>query len=128
MKWPVGSIGWVDLTVPDAGKVRDFYAAVTGWTTQGLDMGGYEDYLVVSPESGTPTAGVCWRRGENAHLPPVWLVYIIVADLDASLAAVREKGGKVLAEPKSMGEHGRYAIIEDPTGAACALHQNPPES
>ena len=27
----VGSISWVDLTVPDAPGVRDFYAAVTGW-------------------------------------------------------------------------------------------------
>lgn len=127
MKWPIGSIGWVDLTVPNADKVRDFYATVTGWTTQDLSMGGYEDYLMVA-ESGTPTAGVCWRQGENAHLPPVWLMYIIVADLDASLAAVRANGGKVLSEAKNMGEHGRYAIIEDPAGAACALHQNPPES
>jgi predicted enzyme related to lactoylglutathione lyase len=26
-----GAIAWCDLTVPDARKVRDFYAAVAGW-------------------------------------------------------------------------------------------------
>jgi predicted enzyme related to lactoylglutathione lyase len=26
-----GTIAWTDLTVPDAEKVRDFYAAVVGW-------------------------------------------------------------------------------------------------
>jgi predicted enzyme related to lactoylglutathione lyase len=28
----VGTIGWIDLTVPDAKSLRDFYSAVTGWT------------------------------------------------------------------------------------------------
>ena len=28
---PVGTIGWTDLTVPDADGLRDFYSAVVGW-------------------------------------------------------------------------------------------------
>jgi predicted enzyme related to lactoylglutathione lyase len=28
----IGQIGWVDLTVPNATTVRDFYQHVTGWT------------------------------------------------------------------------------------------------
>jgi catechol-2,3-dioxygenase len=27
----VGTIGWVDLTVPNADEVRDFYMEVVGW-------------------------------------------------------------------------------------------------
>ena len=39
----IGTIGWLDLTVPDAAPIRDFYKAVVGWEHQAFDMGGYED-------------------------------------------------------------------------------------
>lgn len=117
----IGTIGWVDLTVADADGVRDFYEAVAGWGSQGLDMGGYEDYVMTSP-GGDGVAGVCHARGSNEGLPAQWLVYITVADLDASMAACREGGGEVIAGPKSMGG-ARYCVIRDPAGAACALYQ-----
>ena len=128
MKPSIGSIGWVDLTVEDAGSVRDFYQAVVGWSAEGCDMSGYDDYVMTQPETGTPASGICWRRGGNAHLPTVWLVYITVADLSASLATVRGRGGNVLAEPRSAGAHGSFAVIQDPAGAVCALHQAVAES
>ena len=120
----VGMIGWVDLTVPDADRLRDFYAAVTGWVPQPLSMGDYSDYVMATPESGTGVAGVCHARGQNAAIPPVWLVYIVVADLDASLAACRAGGGEVLLGPKSAGGAARFAVIRDPAGAVCALHHS----
>jgi predicted enzyme related to lactoylglutathione lyase len=128
LKPSIGSIGWADLTVDDAGSIRDFYQAVIGWKADGCDMGAYEDYVMAQPETGTPTSGICWRRGGNAHLPPVWLVYITVTDLNATLAAVRERGGTVLADPSSAGEHVSFAVTQDPAGATCALHQAPAES
>lgn len=128
MNFPIGSVGWIDLTVPDADTVRDFYTAVAGWKAEGFDMGGYQDYAMHAPESGNPAAGICWRRGSNADLPSGWLVYITVADLDASLAAVRDNGGMVLKDPGAAGPYGRFAIIQDPSGAACALHENARES
>ena len=117
------SIGWVDLTVPDADAVRDFYAAVIGWTPKPVDMGGYSDYNMTSPETGDPVAGVCHKRGGNVALPPVWLVYFTVADLDASVAECRSRKGMVLVGPKGAGAMGRFAVIEDPAGAVCALFQ-----
>jgi predicted enzyme related to lactoylglutathione lyase len=122
-KPPVGSIGWCDLTVPDADGVRDFYRDVVGWTATDCDMGGYSDYVMNQPADGTSTTGVCWARGANAGLPPVWLVYFVVGSLEASVAKVREKGGTVLREPKSAGG-GRYAVVRDPAGAVCALYEN----
>ena len=35
----VGSIGWVDLTVEDAERVRDFYREVVGYTASEVAMG-----------------------------------------------------------------------------------------
>jgi len=38
-----GAIAWIDLTVPDAESLRDFYAAVAGWTPSAVAMDGYDD-------------------------------------------------------------------------------------
>jgi len=121
-KPPIGSIGWCDLTVREADSVRDFYRRVVGWTATELDMGGYADYVMNKPADGAATAGVCWARGTNAGLPPVWLVYFVVTSLDASIAQVRERGGEVL-RPAAPSGGGRFAVIRDPAGAVCALYE-----
>lgn len=118
-----GSITWADLTVENAERVRDFYSAVVGWTASGVDMGGYDDFNMTDPETGTPVAGVCHARGGNADLPPVWLIYVNVEDLDKSMARCNELGGQVISGPKEMGGQGRYCFIRDPAGAALALFE-----
>ncbi|MBS1825553.1 MAG: VOC family protein [Acidobacteria bacterium] len=123
----IGTVGWFDLTVPNADAVRDFYRAVVGWGAQECEMGGYSDYIMTLPGSDKGVSGVCWARGVNTGLPPVWLMYVTVADLDASIASVRERGGKLLVGPKNMGE-ARYCVIEDPAGASLALYQPAPAS
>jgi hypothetical protein len=86
-------------------------------------MGDYSDFTMLAPADDAPTAGVCHARGGNADLPPQWLIYITVDDLDASLAQCSERGGEVIAGPKGMGSAGRYAVIRDPAGAAAALFE-----
>ena len=60
---PIGSVGWIDLTVPDAAAVRDFYQAVVGWTVSPVKMGDYDDFCMNPPSTGQPVAGVCHARG-----------------------------------------------------------------
>ncbi len=119
----IGSITWTDLTVENAEQIRDFYSAVVGWTPSGVDMGGYNDFNMNDPESGKPIAGVCHARGGNANLPPVWLIYVNVEDIDRSVARCVELGGQVILGPKVMEGHGRYCVIRDPAGAALALFE-----
>jgi predicted enzyme related to lactoylglutathione lyase len=116
----VGSVGWIDLTVEDAPALRDFYAAVVGWKPEPVPMGEYDDYSMADGR-GTARAGVCHKRGSNAGLPAAWIAYFVVADLERSLREVSARGGKVLEPPR--GEGGRFAIVEDPAGAVCALYQ-----
>ena len=120
---PPGAIGWTDLTVPDASALRDFYAAVAGWTWSGIDMGGYEDFVMTRPGDGEAVAGICHARGGNAGMPAQWMVYVMIPDLDAGLARGRELGGEVLVGPKSMGPTQRYAVIRDPAGAVAGLFE-----
>jgi len=119
-----GTIGWVDLTVPDATAVRDFYREVAGWGVQEVEMDGYSDFAMTVPGGDSAVAGVCHARGANADLPRVWLVYIVVTDLDRSVARCLELGGEVVAGPKG-GEMGRFTVIRDPAGAVCALFEPP---
>lgn len=118
---PVGSIGWFDLTVPNADEVRDFYAEVVGWSPSDVDMGGYADYNMHRDGAPEPVAGVCHARGGNAGLPAQWLMYVIVEDLDRSMARCLELGGDVIAGPKQVGASARYCVVRDPAGAVVAL-------
>jgi predicted enzyme related to lactoylglutathione lyase len=116
----IGEIVWVDLTIPDAEKVREFYSSVTGWEASAFEMGGYNDYVVATPDSKATVAGICHARGDNANLPPYWLVYIKVRNLEASLAAAKSKGGEILAGPKQFGG-ARSCVLRDPAGAVFAI-------
>ncbi|HEX5625257.1 MAG TPA: VOC family protein [Saprospiraceae bacterium] len=127
MKAAVGSFIWADLTVPDAERIRDFYSAVVGFEHVSLDMGGYSDYCMNSPDDGQTKAGICHALKGNKDLPPVWLIYFHVADLDDSLKTLKEMGGEILSGPRAYGPGARYAIIRDPAGACCALFQEATE-
>lgn len=119
-KMQVGSIGWLDLTVDDAEGLRDFYSAVVGWSHEPVSMGDYDDHVMTAAD-GTHTAGVCNRRGMNSAALPQWMVYIVVAELDASVAEVEARGGEVIERRTA------FAVIRDPAGAVCALYQQPRE-
>ncbi len=123
---PVGSIIWADLTVQDAPRARDFYRAVVGWTTSDVDMGGYHDFCMNQPEDAGTVAGVCHARGSNAHLPPQWLIYVVVEDLDASIRQCVALGGEVVAPARDYGATGRYAVLRDPVGAPFAVFEPAP--
>lgn len=112
-----GRLVWMDLTVDDATRVSQFYSKVIGWDIQGLSMGDYEDYCMNDPKTGETIAGICHAQGVNAYIPPQWLLYITVDDLDKSLAAVEKSGGKVIGDKRSDGKGGHICLIQDPGGA-----------
>lgn len=120
----VGGIISADLTIPNTEQVLDFYQQIIGWQSEGLAMedeqGKYDDYVVKDVE-GNWVGGICHRRGMNQDLPPVWMVYINVADIQASVQRCEELGGKVLKV--ASGDDGAiyYAIIQDPAGAIMGL-------
>ena len=119
----IGTISWIDLTVDNASDVRNFYREVVGWESGAVDMGGYDDYNMNLPAENTPVAGVCHARGSNANLPPQWLIYITVSDLDESMSKCKDLGGEVIAGPRELGPQGRFCVIRDPAGAVAALHE-----
>jgi predicted enzyme related to lactoylglutathione lyase len=117
----IGEVVWVDLTIPGAEKVvRDFYQSVIGWEADAFNMGSYNDFVVKTPENKQTVAGICHAQGDNASMPPYWIVYIKVKSLEASLAAARSNGGQLLAGPKQFGG-ARFCVLKDPAGAVFGI-------
>ncbi len=118
-----GRIGWIDLTVPGAESIRDFYSVVADWSAEPLSMGDYDDYVMAPKGEPDAAAGICHARGENLGIPACWMIYINVKNIEKSLAECVRLGGKVVKEIRSMGNYGKYAIICDPAGAYSALFE-----
>lgn len=118
----VGQVGWFDLTVPDAERLRAFYEKVVGWTAEPIEMDGYSDYCMKPAGAEAPVSGICHARGTNSALPPQWILYITVANLDESLRSCAAAGGQVIGPARDAGS-GKFAVIRDPAGAVCALYE-----
>lgn len=116
----VGEIFSAELTIDNADELRDFYAAVLGWTSQDLSMGSYDDYVMLR-DGETPVAGICHARGENTGIPPQWLINVTVADLDRSLAECISRGGEQVTAVRGEPGQWRHVVIRDPAGAVMAL-------
>ncbi|KAA3635094.1 MAG: VOC family protein [Calditrichaeota bacterium] len=119
----IGTIGWIDLTVDNAVDVKNFYAKVTGWTEHAFSMGDYDDFMMIPKDSENPVSGICHRKGGNADIPKGWMLYIVVDNLEQSVADVNALGGQVLTDVKNYGDQGKYVYIKDPSGSCCALFQ-----
>ena len=118
-----GRITWTDLTVPDAGTARAFYEGVLGWQSDPLDMGGYDDYCMKPAGTDDVVAGICHARGENADQPPVWMIYVTVADIESCARKVVELKGEILRPIRAAGG-GKMCVIRDPAGAVLGLFQH----
>ncbi len=114
-----GALCWADLSTPDAEKASQFYSSVFGWTIKPgeNDPSGY---LHIT-NGDVPIGGIQPASMRNPHAPPHWLIYILVADCDASAAKATELGGRLLVPPMDIEKVGRFSVISDPQGAVFAI-------
>lgn len=117
---PVGAFSWFELATTDRVAAADFYAQLFGWTpTTSMDMGDNGVYQMFG-QGGITYGGIFDRRG--AKLPPHWLLYVRVVDMDRALDAVRQGGGQVLNGPMEVPGGDHVAQCLDPQGAPFAVH------
>ena len=72
------------------------------------------------PAGSADSAGLMARPPEMGA-PPLWVAYVGVPDLRATLARAVELGGTVHVEPMAVREIGELAVIGDPQGAPLGL-------
>ena len=121
-----GTVVWNELVSPDLDAARPFYTAVfgIGWTEE--DAGGPEPYALLQVD-GRTVGGATRDLGGTAEpvaglgsLPPHWEVYFEVADTAATVARVRELGGRVLSDVRPTPQ-GPMATVADPQGGVFSI-------
>src|SRR5215468_8369927 len=123
-KHPAGSFCWIELATSDQNAAKKFYGSLFGWTPNDMPMGPGETYTIFRLEDRDAAACYTLRKEQVAqHVPPNWMIYILVDNVDASAAKVAPLGGTVIVAPFDVFEAGRMAVIQDPTGAYFCLWQ-----
>lgn len=112
-----GDFIWYELLTSDADAAQAFYGDIFGWS--GRDSGQQAmDYRLLSM-SGIDIGGLMQINDEmkSGGARPVWLGYIAVDDVDASVASITSAGGKVQVPAMEIPAVGRIAMMTDPQGA-----------
>ena len=119
-----GTLCWTELATNDTETAKKFYTSLFGWTEKTSTGGGmtYTEFNV----GGTPQGGM---MAMNDHMkangvPPHWLPYFQVADVDASAKKAAELGAQQFVPPTDIPGTGRFAVIRDPQGAAFAIYKS----
>ena len=115
-----GAICWNELLTPDVEAAGRFYRNVFDWSSDVVDMSADSSYTIF--KAGTlMIAGMMARPARLANVPPNWLTYFGVADVDGTAAKAGQTGGKVMQPPMDIPNIGRFAVCLDGQGAAFAL-------
>jgi uncharacterized protein len=83
-------------------------------------MGPMGVYLVFG-RNGRQLGGIM-NKPKEMPMPPAFMYYVQVADLDAALARATKLGAKVLSGPMEVPGGARVVGLVDPQGAAFSLH------
>jgi predicted enzyme related to lactoylglutathione lyase len=122
-----GSVTWDETLSKNFPASTAFYTTVFGWELESMsdtDEFRYSNAKV----GGEVVAGLMDAASFLPdQVPSHWAVYFSVADLDAALATVVERGGSV-TRPAEATPFGRMADVRDPNGAPFKLHQATPDA
>ena len=92
--YPPGTFSWADLGTVDAAAVKAFYAGLFGWEAEDVPAGDAGTYTMLRKD-GREVAGMSELSAEMGEqgVPPHWLSYVTVEDVDATVARAEELGG-----------------------------------
>ncbi len=115
-----GTFAWNELATSDVAGSKEFYTQLFGWTA--MSPPGMDEYSMLMV-GDRPAAGM---MDKTAHCdgPPLWISYIHVADVAASLAKAVKLGAKEMKGVTEIPGKGSFALLEDPQGGKFALWQS----
>ena len=122
MAYASGTFSWFECGTTDAAAAKEFYSSVFGWTAVDRPMPG--DYTILK-KGDDDIAGLYEMNGPMFEgVPPHWMSYVTVDDVDKRAAKVESLGGKLLGPPMDVPGVGRIAFVEDNTGGKIALFKS----
>lgn len=75
---------WCDFIIEKVDMLVDYYVEVMGWKKEVIDMGDYNDYVMMKVD-GILVGGICYKKGCNENMFNGWIFYFIVSYLDMVL-------------------------------------------
>ena len=118
-----GTFGWNELVTDDTEACETFFTRLMGWTTdsKAMEDGGVYTFF---KQGDRPVGGMMSMQSLGLEdVPPHWMAYLTVENVDDACARCRELGGRIVMEPVDVPGIGRFAIVADPTDAALGLAQ-----
>ena len=112
-----GSFCWAELATSDTESAKKVYTGMFDWTV--VEHPTPQGVYMIFQSDGNDAAAM--HAGLPPGVPPNWLVYFSVANVDESTAKVPSLGGKVVMGPFDVMDLGRMAVAQDPQGASFAL-------
>ncbi len=119
-----GSFCWFELATTDQSAAKDFYTSLFNWTVEDFPMGPGGQYTMFRLGGRDVGAAYTLRPDQQSQgVPPNWGIYIAVQNADDAARRAAELGGQLHMPPFDVADHGRMAVIADPTGAVFCIWQ-----
>ncbi len=107
---------WYDVMTTDAGAAGKFYCDVVGWGTADSGSPGYT-LFTIGERGVAGLMGIPESEFKEKNIPPCWMGYILVQDVDATAARIVAEGGTLHKPPTDVPGVIRFAVVADPQGA-----------
>jgi predicted enzyme related to lactoylglutathione lyase len=115
-----GTFAWNELASSNFADSEEFYTKLFGWTAESVPgMDNYKMFKV-----GDRLVAGLMDKSAQCDGPPLWLSYVYVENVAASLAKAVELGAKEFKEVTEIPGMGSFAIIQDPQEGMLALWQS----
>src|SRR5215203_1632661 len=119
-----GTFCWVELGTSDGEAAKKFYTQLFGWDYVDHPMGPGMVYTMLTLQGKDVAALYTLMPDMVAQgIPPNWLSYVSVTNVDETAAKAKAAGATLMKEPFDVMTLGRMAVVQDPTGAVFALWQ-----
>jgi predicted enzyme related to lactoylglutathione lyase len=114
-----GSACWGELATTDVKKAGAFYSSLFGWSLkESTDGMPYTEFN----NQGQAIGGMLPMDGPQFQgVPPYWTIYFAVDDCDATAEKAKGLGATLCVTPTDIPNVGRFAVIQDPQGAAFSI-------
>jgi predicted enzyme related to lactoylglutathione lyase len=117
-----GTFCWADLSTPNPESAGKFYSGLFGWK---IAPGEHDTSGYLHIKNGEHfIGGVPPAKHYNPQMPPHWLIYFYVSDVDATAAKASKAGAKLYLPPMTIENVGRMSVIADPQGAAFSIFKS----
>src|SRR5262245_34967854 len=110
-----GEVSWNELVTTDTKAAGGFYGKLFGWQTTPFEGAkpGDPPYTLFKLDPNSMGVGGMMQT-HHPEMPAQWIPYVVVDNVDTTLAKALKLGAKSCLPVTEINEIGRIAVIKDP--------------